>query len=132
MVPQSFVGGFVIGGWGAYATWPLVRLTLDENGGTIGPSARVLSIFIPTFTFVWPDVVRCDVARRGIQFRFRHRLASHQRWGPWARGFAALRPRQITFGCRGRYWDALWQAIPTNLWPKAQWHPPGDDAPMCT
>ena len=120
MTQQSFVGGFVIRGWGAYATWPLVRLRLDEKGGILGPSSALLSIFIPTFTFEWPDVEDCDVVSRGVRFSFRRRLTGQRGWGPWAWGFAALRPRQITFGCRDRYRDALWHAIPANLWPKGQ------------
>ena len=117
MIPRSFVGGFS-SKWGQYATWPLVRLTLDDKGGTIGPSVSFLRIAVPTFTFDWPQVDSVGPFRGGVRFRFRVRLKGRQRWGPWAWCFVP--PRQLTFWCRRRDWDAVWAAIPASLWSKAR------------
>jgi len=112
MSTESFVGG-VRAKWWRTATWPLVRLSLSETGGTIGPSAVILSIFIPTFTFDWAQVRSVDSFRGGIRFRFGARLKGSHRWGPWTWLFA--RPRQLIFRCRNRDWEAVWAAIPAGL-----------------
>lgn len=116
MSSQSFVGG-IRATWGRTATWPLVRLSLSETGWTIGPSAVILSIFLPTFPFDWAQVRSVDSFRGGIRFRFGARVKGHHRWGPWTWLFA--RPRQLTFVCRKRDREAVWTAIPAGLRRKA-------------
>jgi hypothetical protein len=103
-----------LGRWGGYATWPLVRLSIDSHGVVIGPSTAWLTIFVPTFQFTWSQVSAVEPARGGLRFRLRQRVSPRLRHGPWA----WLSPRQdrLTFWYRSRDWPLLASALPSDLW----------------
>jgi hypothetical protein len=69
---------------GGYATWPLVRLWIDGEGVTMGPSTAWLAIFVATFDFGWAQVSAVTTARAGLRFELRKRVRPQRR--VWAMG----------------------------------------------
>jgi hypothetical protein len=102
---HSFLGGLRAGGWGA--TWPLIRLAMDESGATIAPASRWLDVLLPTYEFRWDDVQEVDLAA-GL--------------------FGG--PSGIRFVLKGPARSARRYSLP-RIWPvpvrrPAVWLPPGD------
>lgn len=111
----SIVGGYMLGRWGGYATWPFVRLSIDPSGVWLGPSERWLSFMVATYSFSWDQVESVQVHRRALRFRLSERIRPRKRFGPLA--WLCLRQSRIDFWCRDRDWETLTAAIPERLRP---------------
>jgi hypothetical protein len=69
---RAFTCGVAVAG--THATWPLVRITVGNNGVMIAPRWRWLGvIFPPVYEFAWTDLQQVDVLltfgrARGLRF----------------------------------------------------------------
>lgn len=107
---RSFIGGFRLGRWGGYATWPLVRLTLDAQGIMLGPAARWLSILIATYVVPWQGIATIEPTGSRVRFSFTEMIHPQKRNGPWA--WLCLSQSTIDFWCgRRRQSDVMRAAL---------------------
>lgn len=60
---RKFVGGMRAGGMGA--SRPLISVSVNRTGVSLGPRWRLLEITLPTYEFAWRDVERV-VELRGL------------------------------------------------------------------
>jgi hypothetical protein len=108
----SFLGGLRAGGWGA--TWPLIRLRMEESRATIAPASRWLDVLLPTYEFGWDEVQEVDAAAglfggpSGIRFVLKGPARSARRYSlpriwpvPVRRPVVWLPPRDLerAFAC---------------------------------
>jgi hypothetical protein len=72
-------------------------------------------VLVPTLRHPMVNASGCR-SRRSARDRFslRHRIRGRRRRGPWALFWG--RPRWLSFWYRSRDWDAIWTAIPSQLW----------------
>jgi hypothetical protein len=101
------------------ASSPLARLTIDDTGATLGPSAGWLHWFVPTYRFPWSSVAKVEATRAtllgyaSIRFTLMSEVPAQQR-----RAFARLWPsstRHPIFWCWGRDRAAIIASIPAPL-----------------
>ena len=67
---ESWVGSGMIGWW-MRATWPLVRLTIDDRSATLGPSHPWFRWLFPAKVIPWSDIDRVVKIRGGVRFYIR-------------------------------------------------------------
>ncbi len=71
----------------ANATWPLCRLAMDAGGVTIGPSTKLLALFMPTYAIPWPRVAHVATTRGdlfgtfGVRFHLAEPVKATRRMG---------------------------------------------------
>jgi hypothetical protein len=62
-ITRSWIGGL---GNRGHAGSPLSRLTIDDAEVTLGPSARWLHWFVPTYRFPWSSVETVEATRANL------------------------------------------------------------------
>jgi hypothetical protein len=111
-VTRSWIGGLRERG---NATWPMIRLRLDDRGIALEPSAAWLGWLIPTYTVPWSSVARVSPARGlfwsdGVRFHLVDQVPAQRR-----NGLAKLWPasaRHPVFWCSAKQRDAILAAVP--------------------
>lgn len=54
-------------GWNVYVSWPLAKLTIADEGVSVGPSLLILSRIIPTRRMGGHDIQKVERVRAGVR-----------------------------------------------------------------